>query len=127
MTETGIATDVNYPAAIKHYQMADKLGYMSAKQALSRISAYKMESSSTDKGGFMDRCKYAINHYTGSGEGTSSLEMQYLMALDALNHGQVDVAQKALTKMVHDYPFFMPAKHLYMKLQLQTRPSNQAV
>ena len=126
MTETGIATDVNYPLAIKYYEKADKLGYVSAKQALNRISAYKMESSSTDKGGFIDRCKYAINHFTGGGDG-SSLDMQYLMALDALNHGQVDVAQKALTKMVNEYPFFMPAKHLYMKLQLQTRPSNQAV
>jgi hypothetical protein len=126
MTETGIATDVNYPAAIKYYQMADELGYKGAKQALTRIAAYKMESNSANKGGFIDRCKYAINHYT-SGDDSSSLEMQYLMALDALNHGQVDVAQKALTKMVHDYPFFMPAKHLYIKLQLQTQPTNQAV
>jgi hypothetical protein len=110
---------------VAYYQEAEKMGDARAAEALKRINVYQMAKQVIKpQGNFVEFTKYAAKQLVNEPNSAPlkvSAELRYLSALDALNHGQLDIAVQALNNIIKEYPYFVPAKQLYMQIQKQNQ------
>lgn len=131
MCETGIGVQPDYAKALSYYKVASEMGDVRAQEALRRINLFEMAKNvEKPQENFVELTKYAASQLVNSPKQESSkvrVELRYLSALDAMNQGQLDIAEQSLNNIIKDFPHFVPAKQLYMQIQKQQEVVKKSV
>lgn len=128
--ETGIGTKVDYNQAQIFYEKAAKKGNTNAEKALQRIKNYGLMSARNYRQSFHNIGHMLSKHFrngpNSSGQNVLSVELRYFKLLDTWNRGDMNHAKEDVLKILHDYPYYSPARMMLMQIE-STPPLNKHV